>query len=529
MRVAIGIAHAAFLPERVESRRALLRVIPVVPGVPVHVSMSTEREHARVWARRLWQWAAEVDAESTILLNDDVSVAPELVDAVIAMTDALPGEIISLHTQLPAARSLAEAGQRWLRSYWCSGPGYVLPRGVARRLVEWLDACPTALAEHWNEDGYCQMLAWSQRRPIWHCIPGLVQHDVSVPSTLGYDNDPLRTTCVPWTDPLFAGLDLRAPEMWRPDGPSTFVENPWMTTQQLVPLEHQYDRGDRFVVVVATPHKGTLHHGHVASVQRLMRTRGLDVGLESALNDPELLWLQEHDDLTRCRSRMLQSAYEAGATHLLFVDSDCSFSPEVVANMLLTGKDFVQAPYRRRDGLGYAIKGTAERRQYVAEHPGAGLRAQDFDAHACVEIDGTGLGLTLLSRACMKRMLEHYRDEPLPKRELDDLQAAQFCTDGGLTHELVRQAYELGRSHGPRLLVTDQRTPGAPERKMVALFQLMIRDGELLGEDISFAQRWKDIGGKVWLYLGPGSPITHHGECAYEGKIEDFGVTRAAQ
>ena len=276
-------------------------------------------------------------------------------------------------------------------------------------------------------------------------------------------------------------------------------------------------------------HRGSLHHGHVASIHSLMRTRGLDVTLESQLADPEVLWLQEHEDLTRCRSRMLRTAYVAKGSHLLFADSDCSFHPEVVARMLLTGKDFVQCPYPRRDGRGYSIKGTARRRAHLAEHPGSPLDPADVMPDWTVEIDGAGLGLTLISRGCMKRMLEHYGNEPLPDRELAALQSSQFCTDGGMTRELLRLAYELGRSHGPRLRVKDSRLPGQEASEMVALFHLMIRDGELLGEDISFAQRWKDIGGTVWLYLGPGAPITHHGECAYQGKLEDFGVTRAAQ
>ena len=58
-------------------------------------------------------------------------------------------------------------------------------------------------------------------------------------------------------------------------------------------------------------------------------------------------------------------------------------------------------------------------------------------------------------------------------------------------------------------------------------FQLLVRDGVLLSEDSSFLQRWQDIGGKVWLYIGAGSPIAHYGSTCYQGSIEDLGFTRS--
>jgi len=59
-----------------------------------------------------------------------------------------------------------------------------------------------------------------------------------------------------------------------------------------------------------------------------------------------------------------------------------------------------------------------------------------------------------------------------------------------------------------------------------ALFQLLNRDGmTLASEDMSFAQRWRDIGGKVWMYIGPGSPIAHYGRAKYQGQIDDLGFT----
>jgi hypothetical protein len=232
VKIAIGIAHAEFLPDR---RSSLDRLLAQVPGA--HVSVSEKREHASIWAKRLWEWAATEDADATILLNDDVSVHPQLVEIVGAMVSAVPGETIALHTSVPVAPTLAAAGQRWLRCYWLTGPGYVLPRGGAQRLLDWAAAAPRNLVGTMNEDAIGNHEAWSRQKPIWNCLPALVDHDVSVASTLGYDSHPLRRSCVPWTDPAFASGRLTHPDYWSPAGEPVFVDNPWMTREALARTE----------------------------------------------------------------------------------------------------------------------------------------------------------------------------------------------------------------------------------------------------------------------------------------------------
>jgi hypothetical protein len=232
MRPIVGIAHAAWAEGRADGLMRLLRELEP-QGVKPHVQVSTEKEHAQQWAVRLWQWAAKQDAPA-ILLNDDVSVSPELVDAVDRMTDALPDEIISLHCQLPVAKSLAEAGVPYLRTFWLSGPGYVLPRGVAAQLVDFVPTIPKRLRDQWNEDGYAQMWSWGRRRAIVHSLPALVQHDTEIPSTLGYDNHTLRVATADWRS-------YPVPKDATPRAPMPFVENQWMSRQNLLTLEAERD------------------------------------------------------------------------------------------------------------------------------------------------------------------------------------------------------------------------------------------------------------------------------------------------
>lgn len=198
---AVIVAHARWSAERRETAARLVAQLGSVDGL--HVSESQERERPYVWARRCWELAASLD-EDVILLQDDVEVCPRFVETVGAMlgraSDAT--RIVSLHTTLPAAPSLAFVGERFVRCWWVTTPGYVLRRGVAADLLRWLDRLPPARVEAWNDDVAVMHFAWSRRATWgvpWSTIPALVRHDTRVASTLGYDAHANRTTNVPWT------------------------------------------------------------------------------------------------------------------------------------------------------------------------------------------------------------------------------------------------------------------------------------------------------------------------------------------
>lgn len=242
--ISIGIAHAGFLPERKPGLARLLEQIDNYPrpqhGGNVHVSRSLVREHASVWAKRLWEWAATQEADAVVLLNDDVTLCPNFVQTVQAMVAAVPDQVIALHCTAPVAPSLAAAGEQWLRSYWLTGPAYILPRGAAKRLLEWVANAPKSLIASVNEDNVIMHWAWSEQRPIWHSLPALVQHDVSVPSTLGYDNHPMRQSNVAWDSPHFKGESFINAEDWAPKAEPVMVQCPWMSNEAFSRVERAY-------------------------------------------------------------------------------------------------------------------------------------------------------------------------------------------------------------------------------------------------------------------------------------------------
>lgn len=229
VKLAIGIAHAAFDARR---RAPLERLVAELGGASHFVTRSTEREHASVWSERLWLRGVLSDADAVLFLNDDVRPIPQLHAIASAMLEARPlTEAFALHTSTPIAATLRAAGQPWCRCYWMTGPAYMLRRPALERLVAFARMLPDAFRRTVNEDVVGIHWAWSEQRPFWSSIPALVRHDVSVPSTLGYDEHPLRTSCVDWRDDEIDAMT--SPDFWRGEDAAPLLENPWMSREHM--------------------------------------------------------------------------------------------------------------------------------------------------------------------------------------------------------------------------------------------------------------------------------------------------------
>jgi hypothetical protein len=213
----VAVAHASWAPER---KRGLARIKEVTDG-RFALFESKIREHASTWALRIWQWAAERNAP-TIVLNDDVIPHPDLVKVVEAMIEAVGPRVLSLHPNNPAAVSLHRDGHRWMRSYVLTGPAYVLTPEAAASLIAWYDAAPRNFTSKINEDNYGIHWSWDRQEPIWQSTMALVEHDTTIPSTLGYDDHPNRKAYVHW-----GTEDLTDPEYWRVQDEPPWVANTW--------------------------------------------------------------------------------------------------------------------------------------------------------------------------------------------------------------------------------------------------------------------------------------------------------------
>lgn len=477
--IKVGIAHAAWSVGRKESVRRLSSEVGHSAGQSVTVLVSNEREHARVWAPRLWRWVAEQQGGAPcVLLNDDVTLCPRFVEACEAIAQAHPGRFVSLHGQGADLLRVAREGHRFARCYSYTGPGVLMYPAQARELLAFAEA-RADLWETQNEDGLANVWLWSKQEPALVSIPALVRHDVSVPSTLGYDCHAMRTSSVDW------GGDW--PDLLPIESIGPLIANPWMPDAVMHALSRPRETGhSRARVVIATPTHGTPCTDYVATMMKLV-TAGQRGGAWEVL-----CRFSRNDSIVHARSSLVREFLETDGTHLLFVDDDQSFEPHVLAGMLATGHDFVACPYPRREGVNWDLvrehldvppEALAYRYNVtLMGHPDAPALAFD-DATKCAEVVALGFGCVLLTRrAC----------------------------------ELMVRAY--GESLGYLDLSTHKQT--------TALFQLELADGTLYGEDVSFCRRWRAIGGRVWMYLGEGSPIDHHGAHRYRGALEAFGLTR---
>lgn len=232
--ISVAIAHAGFLPERKKSLARLLEQLKAAGCTAPFVSVSKEKEHARVWAMRVWKWAAQQKPGTpVVILNDDIEVHPKFAAVLEAMVKAVPGKVLALHPQNPATEGLAKANYNWFRCYWLTGPAYLAYPAQYEQWIKFGEKKENEVLWKGNEDNVVIHYSWSQQAPQYTCIPAIVKHDVEVPSTLGYDNHPNRVATVLWNDERFKEKDLTDPAYWKPLVDPPFVENPWATSKML--------------------------------------------------------------------------------------------------------------------------------------------------------------------------------------------------------------------------------------------------------------------------------------------------------
>jgi len=213
MTIALAIPHTPWRPERVDSLRRLESQLGTLmgPGL-IEPSCSpwggpgrlfTERVPNWQWADNMWTWAESTGCDHFLQLQDDVIVDSQFWTHLSAMLEALPNEIIGLESVHQWSVMAYQAGHHWYTSTDCLiGVGYVLPRAMLSEFNLWRykylrrGATTGAL----NEDTMIAIFAMATGRPIWHPVPTIIDHDVSLPSTYGNDHHSHRRPLVTTVD-----------------------------------------------------------------------------------------------------------------------------------------------------------------------------------------------------------------------------------------------------------------------------------------------------------------------------------------
>jgi hypothetical protein len=184
----------------------------------------------------------------------------------------------------------------------------------------------------------------------------------------------------------------------------------------------------------------------------------------------------------------------SGMEYLLAADSDISWNPELVARMLArarkTGAEFIVALPPLRQFLVRDIANAA-----VEKLPNPLRRGRNFAV----------------------RLLGQTPEVP-GRLELDDDNFGKV-NSAGLAFALLHKSVftRLGEAHPELRYRAVDKTAG------YALYNPMIRDENSYGEDMSFCQRWRDLGGDIWVLAD--APLGHEGPMAIEGSyLENVSV-----
>ncbi len=190
------------------------------------------------------------------------------------------------------------------------------------------------------------------------------------------------------------------------------------------------------------------------------------------------------DDLARARSRCVWHALQKDFDWLLFWDDDVvpantQIVPDMIEAAKLGGHHWLGAPYpRKRIPASFPYKPLGSRTEVIRD---------------CAEVELLAIGFTLISRECLASMVAFYAEE-------------EWFTDGhdaGNVHETVGIFKQV---------TTPTRT--MPDGR---------RFRELLSEDYSACYRWRAMGGRVQMYVGPGSPVAHVGMHSFEAGADQLG------
>lgn len=241
-------------------------------------------------------------------------------------------------------------------------------------------------------------------------------------------------------------------------------------------------------ILIATPLDGTPETAHVSyafhrAVAQLERAGAVVVPSQ----------LMFADDLARGRSRCVWHALQRAQEWdwILWFDEDvvvrdATIVPRMIKCAEEDGHLVIGAPYPRK--------------RIEAMFPYKPMQAQ-LDAgkievvRDCVDVEFLAFGFMLTHRKCLEKMVAHYADEWFFDSRLD-----------GPAHETVALF---------RQVMTETVT--LPDGR---------RHRDLLGEDYSFCWRWRQMGGKVQMYVGNGSPLGHVGGHVFTGEWADLGRVR---
>ena len=213
-------------------------------------------------------------------------------------------------------------------------------------------------------------------------------------------------------------------------------------------------------VLIATPClDGQVSAHYTASLVRslaLFQQRGLPCALQFEIGNSLI---------ADARNKLVSHFLAGSATDLVFIDADISWQPEDLARLLSYEQPLVAGVYQRK---------TRQRIDFTVKF-GAAITQ---DAQGLMAAERAGTGFMRIRRDLFERMIAAH----------------------------------------PELKLRNPQRPDDPH--LHALFDTTIVQGEFIGEDFSFCDRWRALGGQV--LIDPAIALAHHGAAAYDQPLMNY-------
>ena len=182
---------------------------------------------------------------------------------------------------------------------------------------------------------------------------------------------------------------------------------------------------------------------------------------------------KSYPDISDLRAIFLTIWFDATkASHILFVDHDMQFEPQLVLDMIDFDKPLVGCLYPKRT--------------FPISWVGSALKGDQIVENGFLKVEGIGFGVTLISRDCVQAMIDGGHVEI--DEDMDSCVAAQSLKEFGCT-------------------------------RMIRAFEKIILPGRRLSEDFSFCERHRRSGGEVWAAIH--HKVTHVGDHGYSARFAD--------
>lgn len=235
-------------------------------------------------------------------------------------------------------------------------------------------------------------------------------------------------------------------------------------------IVHEIPKGRRKIWLAIPCYGGTVHVGTMRSLVHDMMhlmVRGDAVYLFTEVG---------HADIYTARAQIVTHFLaDKDATDLVMIDSDLSWGAGALLQLLDHPVDMVGGAYPKRElPINFIVRS-------------AGTSLQADTGSGLAEVWGLPGGFMKMSRRMLEQMTQHYADQ---------------------------------------LTCLDRAVPGGKTVRLFDPYWWTDEEGNrrTLSEDYAFCQRWRDIGGKVFLDVT--IPMGHIGSYEFAGKLGDFIQTK---